>query len=841
MNNDHVDAVIAKAAPPPERADTARFEPLATDADSFARRRAGLIQAFGSEARLAAHARSLGLAPDAWLERFRDVRPCGARPDWAETFCDLYELLAAGADKIGPRVRAFARAEIEAAWPRALPRGADALDKPLEALLYRLNGAAAPCLYSERHLGVRQTWGTRFRRHPALAYVFGRCMRDWCDDLIRIARCAARDREFIARAFFDGADPGLLVGITPGLGDPHAGNRSVAFLDFERGRVVYKPKDLRVVAALNEIVRALDQPGLAPNELHARDGYAWERYYESHALAARADADVFFGALGGWLALLQVLGGTDFWFDNLLADAATPRFIDFETAVQPMMPWPYGLVRLGGEGDELLRLSPSGVGILPFPWPLGDGCDVTDIGCLVRPGEHRTPLSDPVRGEFYSWKEDRFAPRDGAGAPVDAGDHFAAFEAGHERVARALADPEFQARVVRVLQRYRDAPVRVILMDTWSCYRTLHRSCAPPRISDGVWREIDLHRVIDGWPLLRGEAREAAVRDLRRLDVPLFQARLGSRDLLGVGGECERGFFERDAVAYTRKRMRTFARIARDEHVAWLRSGFSLRYKNPARCAPSKTAPAATAEDLLAWADEIASDVARRAVRDEHGEPTWIGLVHDVFRDARIISPVAFDLLSGRAGLGWALLELSNRLARPDLAALARETLTGAAREYLRHVGHFLPFGAGYVVGAGGLVAALSQAEELRPLALEVFEAASRREVWMHSGDDYISGLAGWDEAARAAGRETPSVHGTARPYAPSARARLAHWTTPRPERLAPLCSDRIAAACRRLDRERHGSWFAAGWLDDRHNVSGIDGVPALAVAFARMAASPAP
>ncbi|MCY4600986.1 MAG: hypothetical protein OXF27_13830, partial [Acidobacteria bacterium] len=67
-------AIIARAAPPPERAGDGPFEPVATDAAALARRRARVVAAFGSPARLAAHADALGLAPDAWLDQFRDVR-----------------------------------------------------------------------------------------------------------------------------------------------------------------------------------------------------------------------------------------------------------------------------------------------------------------------------------------------------------------------------------------------------------------------------------------------------------------------------------------------------------------------------------------------------------------------------------------------------------------------------------------------------------------------------------------------------------------------------------------------------------------------------------------------
>ena len=67
--------------------------------------------------------------------------------------------------------------------------------------------------------------------------------------------------------------------------------------------------------------------------------------------------------------------------------------------------------------------------------------------------------------------------------------------------------------------------------------------------------------------------------------------------------------------------------------------------------------------------------------------------------------------------------------------------------------------------------------------------------------------------------------------------ASLAELLGAAPEKaVARGVAEAMAAAARRRDRDRHGSWFAAEWLDDRHNLSGVDGLPALALAFARLA-----
>ena len=830
----NLDAIIARAAPPPERAGAGAFEPVETGAEVLARRRAGLVEAFGSEQAVTAHAEALGLSPESWLDRFRDARLAGPDPDWARMFRVAFERLSDGPRPFAA-FRRWAKAEAEARWPAELPRAPDVLEGPLDHLAGILGSVFEPTYRLEHIVTSRPTWATRFQRSPALAYALGRVTADWLADLARIVGRAAADRALLARAFFGGADPGALVRIEPGLGDLHAGGRSVAILRFERGGAVYKPKDLRIAAAVGEIADRLDGAALAAPAALTRGGYAWEPVREARPVAGRDEADAFFAALGGWLALLQALNGNDFWFDNLIADGATPRFIDFETAVQPPTDWSDGKYRLVGKAAALVGTLPVGTGILPMPMPTRDGQDPTDIGCLTRPGEHRTPLRDADGGELITWREDRFAPRYEDGAPADAADHFDAFEDGYLRAARALAAPAAREHAIETLRRFADAPIRIIRIDTWTCYRMIRQSLLPRHLSDGAWREIALHAALPRRRDMVGALREAAARDLRRLDVPLFQTRLDSRDLLGVEGERLPDFFERDALSATRERLRTLAGLTEDARRAALRSAFSLRAGNPPRRTPAaERPPPARADDMLAWADEIARGVARRAVRDGRRGPVWIGPHHDVFSGLRMLGPLGFDVLSGRAGLAGALLELARALNRPDLADLACEALAGAAREFVEHIDALLQFGAGYAVGAGGLVATLARTPELRPLAADTWRAAASREIWMRSGGDFVSGLAGWREAAAALGETAPSRHGPERPYAPSALARLAVWLDP--ENASPLCLDGRAAAAMRRDFDRHGSWFPARWLDDRHNLSGIDGLPALAVRFTRLA-----
>ena len=832
--------IISRATPPPERGDSNAFEPIDTPEHSLALRRKRIYAAFGSRERAESHAESLGITPEDWFDRFRNVRVAGPLPDWAKCFRELAARQPKDSDdEPFSSILNWVREEVRTVWPERLPSSPEAMDGPATALANRMYGALEPIFKFEQKLGSRPSWESRFRNNPALAFVLGRITADWLDDNLRMIQAAASDRNFISEKFFGGNDPGKLFKIEPGLGDPHAGGRSVAILHFERGKIVFKPKDLRVAEAVANIALNFSDTGLIGPEIETRDGYAWEAFQSVGPVADREGADAFYKALGGWLALLQTLAGNDFWFDNLFADGQTPRFVDFETALQPRSEqWLRNYIPFLDDNSLGYECNPFNSGIMPMLFPGAEGRDVIDIGCLSRPGRHEMPLPNFDSNEPRSWYEDRFAPKFENGDWADVADHFEAFETGYFEVADSLRATSSWDRIDKELLRVDDAPVRIILIDTWTCYRMVRQSLIPRLLSDSVWREIEMHKHLTGWDTMKGPIREAAVRDLRRTDIPLFQTPLNSRDIFGVEGERIKGFFDQNGIENARLRLSKLSAIPNAQKRADLRSGFSLRPNNPPRRQPNdEHLPPAGKDELLNWANEIMSRIIGSAMADSNGGPSWICLNHNVFTGVRTIGPAGFDILTGRAGIAKAMLEVSSALQRDEHSVFAKECLAGAIATYINGGESTLYSGAGLAVGVGGLVAAAAAIDDLRSMAEELFAYASEHEIWMRSGEDSASGLAGWRVATRALDKPDTKNCGSGKPYAPSSIPRLAPWLNP--ESVVNPCPDRMAAARLRKDFENHGTWFVETWLSDCHNLSGIDGLAALAVKFVRLANSP--
>jgi lantibiotic modifying enzyme len=193
----------------------------------------------------------------------------------------------------------------------------------------------------DRFIADMKTSGFRrlFQEKPVLLRLMATITRQWI----------AASREFVLRLDADlatirknilGADAQMPVAkIEGGRSDPHNGGRSVAIVAFaDGGRVVYKPKDVRLDASWHALVERFNQAGAAI-ELKAaravpREGYGWTEFI-AHGGCADVDAcKQFFRRAGAWLALFHCFAASDMHRDNMIAAGEHPVPIDLETILQ---------------------------------------------------------------------------------------------------------------------------------------------------------------------------------------------------------------------------------------------------------------------------------------------------------------------------------------------------------------------------------------------------------------------------------------------------------------------------------------------------------------------------
>lgn len=617
---------------------------------------------------------------------------------------------------------------------------------------------------------LREGWIYCFNRYPVLAKLCAVLYRDWLTGCRELIARLAEDRELIVRSFFGGADPGAVVKVQCGAGDPHDNSRSVALLTFERGAVVYKPKRLQLTAAFNRLLHDLSQ--LSDDDIALtsplfvdRGAYGWEAFASPHPCRNLREVAVFYSRLGAWLQLLEVLSGIDYWFDNLLACGASPVFIDHELVIQPPLADSSVLAALGNLQSRHTRLAMTG--ILPFLMPGHTSQELTDISCVAPPGWHRSPLrraakagatgrAQPDAAEdgphntrisaegFLEWKEERHAVRCD-GRFHDVSGYMESFVGGYRSMGRLLCTPPAREAFERFFGRIRDARLRRILLDTWSCYRVTDELTAPQRLGDGVRFEIGLESLWSSFPARQTELIENAIHDFRHCDVPFFWAAPGSCDLHGLSGAPARDYFSVDAVSHARKHLHALDEDAIRKGCGAMHSLFSIRPDHPRR---PVAWPARTAQPPAGgWLDAAVAigDRLMAAAETQDGHPVWHGVIWWPFYGARAFAPVGRDL-AGSGGIGVYLARLYQATDEVRFADCAERILRG-----LRGAQEVSYIGGAVHGPASRLVAALHICEALG-MEMEtnwMEEAVRRPPGWsmkhlpVGSLLDYSAGLSG--------------------------------------------------------------------------------------------------
>lgn len=692
------------------------------------------------------------VSTDALEARFRDVEVIDptALPAWAARLLVLWPAaFPADADEAADAERAAALAALEpfgALAPilvggrrllddRIRSAGADVATSGAEGMLavlgQRLWRMADQWFAAERRMAAASggflkglgmapaaapgdseaDWLERLERAPVLAYLLGLTVDHWLVHTGEILDRLVSDGPLLRERLFGGMAPGALVAFQGDTGDVHNGGRAVAILGFAHGgRAVYKPKDLRISVAFAGLVTALDEAGLEPPlpvpVVLDRGGYAWEAHVAHRPCPDTAALDRFYRRMGAYVRLFQLLEARDLWLDNLVASGEDPVFIDLETLLQPRRR-PDQLLPAEQLAQDRLEESVVPTCVVAMPTPIEPGVAAEDLGAFAaartylspfpRPGARPTAVSLPEE-RFMTWTHPEHAPTL-AGEPVRAQDHLAAILAGYrdcqvvlEAIGDRLAAPDGP------LAPFREAPVRFIFRDTWSCLKLVRRSSAPALLGDPAAREQFLERlhgtiglgVIEpAFAELHGRLLAQEITGLGQLDVPLFRSLPDSDGVWCPDGSVVPGFFAGTAWDRLQARVRSLATFPLEAHVDLLRSTFATGHapdgSEPLVVRPADAVVSRGGSVDPAWvtlASAIGEGILGDAWRGPDGDLAWVGVGSHPNLDLHAVEVLRPDLLSGTCGSAVLFAELA-RATGDDRWA---EAATGALRGTLRTV-----------------------------------------------------------------------------------------------------------------------------------------------------------
>jgi type 2 lantibiotic biosynthesis protein LanM len=613
-----------------------------------------------------------------------------------------------------------------------------------------------------------------FEDKPVLLRLIATVTRQWMDTTRLLVTRFDTDFEHICRDILHTASIGRVSRIQGGLSDPHNGGHSVQILTFEDGsRLVYKPKDLRIDVAWNDLVARLNRAAppicLKTPGASARDGYGWSEFIGHTGCLDAEDFKRFFARAGAWLALFHFFVGNDLHQENLIACGDHPVPIDLETILQSAAGAPQSQdenARAYEAAKNAIANTVMAVGIIPTHAKSPDNKPFATGGMSSDWNfENRFTWVDINTGLMRPKRTNQIAnvlpnlPHVG-GRYAKFNDYIDDFICGFQTYARFLMNWSCQLSQNEIFKGFAELPVRKIIRPTRFYYMLLHRLKNHRLMSDGaIWsaqaeflaRLSDWQSESDAlWPVQRSE--RAA---LMKLNVPYFVMQSDGKEVSDMATVLARPDVM-SGLDRARSRMQNCDEVEIARQVATIRQATNCYVTpKPAKAAPNELCDrsfdsSAAREFFLAESNSIARDIAHYAVRSDKAA-AWIGL--DWLEDMGVgrISVLGSDLYNGNCGIAVFLAahaastgqQSSEELARAALAHVRSTLKSRNASRFARAVGIGGGAGLGSVIYALAVIGKLLRDDDLIADACAAVELFTDDLIGADKQLDVLSGSAG--------------------------------------------------------------------------------------------------
>ncbi|MFB9905543.1 type 2 lanthipeptide synthetase LanM family protein [Allokutzneria oryzae] len=568
-------------------------------------------------------------------------------------------------------------------------------------------------------------------RYPVLDRQLAVVTDLWVTQAVEFSERLARDLPDLVERFAGGTDPGAVVDVHMGLGDPHRGARTVSVVEFESGlRCVYKPRslatDVHFQALLEWVNDRLDGPELPTLRCVDRGEYGWTEFVEAAECEPGEPAARLFQRYGGLLAVLYLVRAGDCHTENVIVSGERPFLIDVETVFQPL------ITSLRSDSGSAAEKAATAMcegsvlfsGLLPVGARPADPTELAGLGSSAvapRPGAALPKATvvgagtDRMRIEFARQPSEPVEPSRTPRPIEHLDDIVSGFAATYQVFVRHHAELVDSAGPLAAFSPDR---VRCVVRDTMVYGLLLSTSFHPSLLRDVADRERHFDRLRADVARRPGLAAfvDAEQRDMRRNDVPLFTVGADGGPVCAADDVPLSGVTVRSGMSIARE---ILDRLGPDdlELQTWLIrtavTSETIRSELTVARQRHESTPAAHPADrtrLAAAADALAEKVAALAISADD-EAVWLGCS----------TGRSGNYTVGLLGAGFydGLTGIATFLARHGELRDSRETTrlaAQAARAALRRIGHAPePGGRVGLQGTGGLVYGLAQLHSLVP------------------------------------------------------------------------------------------------------------------------------
>jgi len=486
----------------------------------------------------------------------------------------------------------------------------------------------------------------------------------------------------------------VLEKITAELGDSHQKGKSVMKFKFTNDlEILYKPKSLSLSHDFGKLLDWFNEKGFEPKlqsySIISREEYAWEEKIEYVGCETEKEIENYYYRLGGLLAVLYLVRGTDFHSENLIAKGEYPILIDLETLFHPISKMNFE-PSADLAAKEKIHNSVLGTALLPhlsFRRGDGKGIDLSGVSStdkempipILQVEDYGTDNMRFVRKPITSKESDQNVPKLN-NKVVEASDYTEQIVAGFEAICDIVMNNK--AELIKeegVLSAFKEDTVRVIIRPTQFYGDFISESSHPDYLTDWLDREKLLDRL--WFTNLDQRTIPLEIKDIMHNDIPVFFTTTDSVDLVSSTGERVPNFYEQSSYRNVIGRVEDLSLFTIEEQIGWIKASLLSNKKEDKYQIKTKeeilSEQSFDRELFIQEAEKIGDLLLEQAIYGEKNDATWISLETNYYGQWHV-SPLDTSLYNGIGGITLFLSYLSNitqKEAYKDLADKSLESI----------------------------------------------------------------------------------------------------------------------------------------------------------------------
>lgn len=427
------------------------------------------------------------------------------------------------------------------------------------------------------------------------------------------------------------------------MGDSHQEGRSVICFQFNNDKeIFYKPKPLAISKAIQDLFQWANEKGLThplkTYNMIDQTSYAWEEVVETYPVKNEQELERFYTRFGYILALMYLLKGTDFHYENIIAHGEYPVIIDFETVFHNTI---QHIFKDNANTRAKLEVSHSvmGTGLVPllgFQSKDGKGLEISGMGgkkqelpfpVLQFENKGTDELKLVRKSLFLEESSNRPMLN---GNKVDATEYANFVIKGFKEITQIVNHYKNELLApTGPIDKMKNLKIRTVVRDTYFYANFIIESTHPDYLREAMDRENILDRVFfTTFPPAIVESEKA---DLLKGDIPYFVTTPSSTSLWNSNGMEIADTFAKSGLDYVVDRIQHLNKQTVQEQINYIKASiFGLKEEvsdKPVHYKKTHIPEKVDPQTFLNEAIKIGDHLVEQAIfGPKQKDASWIGI-----------------------------------------------------------------------------------------------------------------------------------------------------------------------------------------------------------------------